>query len=188
MGLIARRPVLRGLGLAAGATLAAGLTARKPLAAELSPLAEILEPVTPPAPPPAISFVDVNGKTHTLAEFKGHGLVVNLWATWCAPCIAELPSLAKLARTLAPDDIAVLPLSSDHGGKPAVEAFLSGHKIEGLPVLLDPEGEVLRAWHARGIPTTLLIDREGRAQARVEGSADWADPAAIALVKKLVLS
>ena len=59
---------------------------------------------------------------------------------------------------------------------------------DGLPVLLDPEGDALRAWHARGIPTTLLIDREGRTQARVEGPADWADPAAIALVKKLVLS
>ncbi len=188
MGQIARRPFLRGLGVAAGATLAAGLTARKPLAAETSSLAEILQPVIPPAPTPPISFVDVNGKTHTLAEFKGHGLVVNLWATWCAPCIAELPSLAKLARALAPDDIAVLPLSSDHGGKAAVVAFLTSHKIEGLPVLLDPEGDVLRAWHVRGIPTTLLIDREGRTQARVEGSADWAEPATIALVKKLVLS
>ncbi|MDE2516443.1 MAG: TlpA family protein disulfide reductase [Rhodospirillales bacterium] len=186
MLVIARRKMLRRLGVAAGATLAAGLVARKPRAAELSDLAEAIQPAKPPTAPPPIQFVDVNGKTHSLAEFKGHGLVVNLWATWCAPCVAELPSLAKLAQAVAPQDVAVLPLSSDHGGKAAVTAFMASHKIEGLPVLLDPEGAVLRAWHVRGIPTTLLINREGLAVARVEGSVDWATPAAVALVKKLV--
>lgn len=183
MPLTGRRPVLR---LAAGAVLATGLLTRKPRAAELAELADALQPAKTPAPPPPIQFVDVNGKTHSLAEFNGHGLVVNLWATWCAPCVAELPSLAKLAQAVAPQDIAVLPLSSDHGGKAAVTAFMASHKIQGLPVLLDPEGAVLRAWHVRGIPTTLLIDRQGRAQARVEGSVDWSTPAAVALVKKLV--
>ena len=67
-------------------------------------------------------------------------MVINLWATWCVPCVEEMPSLAALSKTLAPDDIAVLPLSSDRGGARVVEAFYQDHGITGLPVLLDPKG------------------------------------------------
>ena len=105
-------------------------------------------------------------------------MVVNLWATWCAPCVAEMPALAALARALAPADIAVMPLSSDRGGADAVRGFYAQHGVSGLPVLLDPKGAVLRAWGVQGIPVTVLIDREGRERARLEGAADWAAPAA----------
>ena len=67
-------------------------------------------------------------------------MVINLWATWCVPCVAEMPALAALSKALAPDDIAVLPLSSDRGGASVVQAFYEEHAITGLPVLLDPEG------------------------------------------------
>ena len=113
-------------------------------------------------------------------------MVINLWATWCVPCVAEMPSLAALSKALAPDDIAVLPLSSDRGGARRVEAFYQEHGITGLPVLLDPKGAAARAWHARGIPTSLIIDKKGRERARLEGSADWSTPAAARLVRKLV--
>ena len=73
-------------------------------------------------------------------------MVINLWATWCVPCVEEMPSLAALSKTLAPDDIAVLPLSSDRGGARVVEAFYQEHGITGLPVLLDPKGAAARAW------------------------------------------
>ncbi len=112
-------------------------------------------------------------------------MVVNLWATWCVPCVEELPSLARLSQTLAPDDIAVLPLSSDRGGAKTVEAFFQQHGITGLPVLLDPRSAAIRVLHARGIPTSLVIDRKGREVARLEGSADWSTPAAAQLVKRL---
>ena len=94
----------------------------------------------PPVAAPDIVFVAADGSEHHLAEFVGHGMVINLWATWCVPCVAEMPSLAALSKTLAPDDIAVLPLSSDRGGATIVEAFYEEHGIIGLPVLLDPEG------------------------------------------------
>ncbi|HUD62642.1 MAG TPA: TlpA disulfide reductase family protein, partial [Acetobacteraceae bacterium] len=111
MPLITRRTML-----AAGGTLAATLTARKPHAQELQDLETDLKPTDPPVAAPDIVFVAADGTQHRLTEFLGHGMVINLWATWCAPCVAEMPSLAVLSKTLAPNDIAVLPLSSDRGG------------------------------------------------------------------------
>jgi thiol-disulfide isomerase/thioredoxin len=180
MAVITRRVLL-----AAGGTLAAVPWARKPRAADLKSLAQALQPMDPPAAAPDIRFVDAEGRTHHLSEFRGHGMVLNFWATWCAPCVAEMPSLAALSRTLAPADIAVLPLSSDHGGAVAVQAFFARHAIAGLPVLLDPQGAAARTFGAEGIPTSVIIDKQGRAQARLEGSADWSTPEAAAAVRKL---
>lgn len=183
--LMSRRRVLA-TGLAGG-TLALGLPARKPFAAERLPeLASVLTPTDPPVAPAPITFTDKNGTPHQLAEFLGHGMVINLWATWCVPCVAEMPALAALARTLAPDDIAVMPLSSDRGGLAKVQTYFDEHHISGLPILLDPKGSAGEAWGARGIPTTLIIDRLGRERARAEGAANWATPAAAELIRKLV--
>jgi len=143
MLLIRRRRIF-----AAAGTLAAALTARKPQAAVLHDLGADLVPTNPPAPPPDISFTTPDGAEHHLTDFAGHGMVVNLWATWCVPCVEEMPSLAALSKTLAPDDIAVLPLSSDRGGARVVEAFYQEHGITGLPVLLDSKGTAARAWRA----------------------------------------
>jgi thiol-disulfide isomerase/thioredoxin len=173
-------------GLAAGGTVAAVPASRKPRAGELAPLSEGLKLVDPPVRPAPIRFLAADGTPHTLEEFLGHGMVVNLWATWCAPCVAELPALSALSRALAPQDIAVLPLSSDRGGAKAVHAFFEAHDISGLPILLDPKGAAAEAWGAGGIPTTVIIDRQGMERARLEGAADWSSPEAAALVRRLV--
>jgi thiol-disulfide isomerase/thioredoxin len=172
--------------IAACGTLAAAMGMRKLLAAELPDLAATLVPTDPPVDVPDITFLTADKAEHRLADFIGHGMVINLWATWCVPCVEEMPSLAQLSKALAPDDIAVLPLSSDRGGAHAVEAFFQEHDISGLPVLLDPRGAAAHACHVRGIPTSLVIDKQGRERARLEGSADWSTPAAAALVRKLV--
>nr|WP_294503594.1 TlpA disulfide reductase family protein [uncultured Rhodopila sp.] len=179
--MIRRRMVLK----AAAGTLAAGAAPRKPFAAELPPLSQNLTPVSPPAEPPDGVFVTPDGASHNLAEFKGRGMVVNLWATWCAPCVAEMPSLEALSKALAPQDIAVLPLSSDRGGADAVRAWYDRHDITALPVLLDPKGALARAFNARGIPTTVVINSSGLVVARLEGAADWSDAAAQRLVRTL---
>jgi thiol-disulfide isomerase/thioredoxin len=179
--MIRRRMVLG----VAGGTLAAAALPRKPLADELPPLSEGLKPVSPPAEPPDGVFMAPDGVSHRLAEFKGHGMVVNLWATWCGPCVAEMPSLEALSKALAPHDIAVLPLSSDRGGADTVQAWFGEHGITALPVLLDPKGALARAFKARGIPTTVVINASGRVVARVEGAADWSSPAARALIRTL---
>ena len=183
MALITRRSALA----AASGTLAAALAPRKPWAAEKLPnLADVLTPTDPPVVPPDVPFFAADGSEHRLAEFLGHGIVVNLWATWCAPCVAEMPALAALSLALAPYDIAVLPLSSDRGGADTVRAWFAAHAVTGLPVLTDPKGKLARAWDAHGIPMTVIIDRQGRDVARLEGAADWSTPSAIALVRKLV--
>jgi thiol-disulfide isomerase/thioredoxin len=181
MKLITRRGML-----AAGGTLAAGLTARKPHAETLPDLAKRLTLTDPPVAAPEVVFVSADGKEHRLSEFFGHGMVINLWATWCVPCVAEMPALATLSKLLAPDDIAVLPLSSDRGGAGVVQSFYQEHGITTLPVLLDPKGAAAKTWRARGIPTSLIIDRKGQERARLEGSADWSTQSAADTVRRLV--
>lgn len=171
--------------LAAAATLPMALGPRKPWAAtgSLVPKPEDLKP--PGDVPPEIRFTLADGTPHTLQDYAGKGIVLNFWATWCVPCVTEMPALAKLAGLVADANVAVLPLSSDRGGAPAVQRYFDEKHIEGLPVLLDPRGEAARAMGARGIPTTVLIDAKGRERGRYEGAADWADPAAVAAVKAL---
>jgi thiol-disulfide isomerase/thioredoxin len=180
MALITRRAALAAAGI-----LAVASVPRKPRAEGLPNLEKALKLTDPPVAPPDGAFVDAQGTPHQVAAFRGRGMVVNFWATWCAPCVAEMPSLARLAAALAPHDIAVLPLSSDRGGVGVVEAWFRDHGITGLPVLLDPKGALARAWKARGIPTSVIIDRAGRDRARLEGAADWSSPDAIALIRKL---
>lgn len=191
--IIHRRTVLA----AASGTLAVAALPRKPLAQGLrpvqdlhlvqglSPLKDSLEPVSPPQDPPDSPFTAGDGSTHALSEFKGRGMVVNMWATWCAPCVAEMPSLDALSKALAPQDIAVLPLASDRGGADIVQRWYQQHNIGALPVLLDPKGAMARAFNARGIPTTVIINTAGKVVARLEGAADWASPDAEAIIRRL---
>jgi thiol-disulfide isomerase/thioredoxin len=182
MQLISRRLVL------AAGTVATAAAARKPAAQEpeLDPLGKALRVTEPPRPvPDGIVFLGANGAEHRLAEFRGHGMVINLWATWCAPCVSEMPALAILAKRLGPKDVAVLPLSSDRGGTAAVQRFYDRHDIVALPVLLDPGGAAARAWAVHGIPTTIIVDRDGSERARVEGAVDWASDEASAQVLAL---
>lgn len=175
----------KALAIAAG-TLATAALPRKPHAQTLAPLSDGLDPISPPEDAPDAVFLSQDGTSHHLAEFKGRGMVVNMWATWCAPCIAELPSLEALSKALAPKDIAILPMSSDRGGADVVRAWFDAHGITGLPILLDPKGALARAFNARGIPTSVIINTAGRVVARLEGAAEWSSPEAQALIQKLV--
>ncbi len=179
--IIRRRVVLAAL----GGNLAAAAVAAKVRAEQLPPLSEGLERVDPPRDPPDGTFATRDGAVHRLAEFKGRGMVVNMWATWCAPCVAEMPSLEALSKALAPDDIAVLPLSSDRGGADAVAGWYQQHGITALPILLDPRGAFARAFNARGIPTTVIINTAGQIVARLEGAADWSAPDVRKLIRAL---
>lgn len=156
-------------GLLVAGTVAAALTGRKPRAAELV----TLHPVAPARPAPDAPFKTADGATRTLADYTGKPVLVNLWATWCPPCVAELPSLAAFARTLAPQGIRVLPISADRGGAKTVEAFYAAHAISGLPVLIDPDMGLMHAFGAQGLPTTYVIDAAGRIVGMEEGGMDW---------------
>ncbi|MFZ4407409.1 MAG: TlpA family protein disulfide reductase [Paracraurococcus sp.] len=172
----------RGLLLAAGATLAAVPGARKARAAgAFSQLRE-----DGPKPLPEFSFVDAEGQERRVADFAGTGLLINLWATWCGPCVEEMPALDRAQAALLGDGIQVLALSSDRGGKAVVEPFLRDRKIIRLGLWLDPKGAAGRAMGVRGLPTTLVVDRQGRETARLEGAAVWDSPPMLAAVRRLV--
>lgn len=181
MILLQRRRAVIG----AAATVATAYGARKlwDASAVAMPRVEALKP--PVETVPAISFTTATGEARSLKDYVGTGIVLNFWATWCAPCVEEMPSLAKLAGAVHDDNVRVLPLSSDHGGAPVVERFYTQRDIQGLPILLDPHGDAARAFGSRGLPTTVLIDAAGRERGRYEGGADWTDPAAIAAVREL---
>jgi thiol-disulfide isomerase/thioredoxin len=178
-----RRGLAARLTMGAAGTLAATVLPRKPRASELPPPSGMTY-FEPPKPVPDAAFVTADGTRHFLSEFKGRGMVVNLWATWCGPCVAEMPSLAALSKALAPADIAVLPLSSDRGGASVVSAWFARHDITSLPILLDPHGDMARALGTHGIPTTVIVNTANEMVAQLVGSADWSS--AEALVRKLV--
>ena len=169
--------------VAAGA-LGGNVAPRRAVAQEMGSVDD-LQDMPPGATLPAFQFFTPDNQARTLDDYRGRGVVLNLWATWCGPCVAELPTLDALAAAVAADDIVVLPLSSDAGGAASVRAFYDGHDIEHLPVLLDPGGAITSAWQVPGIPVTVIFDRTGHPRARLIGGADWSTPAAVARVKTL---
>ena len=176
--------------LVAAGTVTGGLAARK-LLAPAARAAPTLQPISalraivPPVVLPAIRFADAGGASRSLEDYRGHGLLLNIWATWCPPCVAEMPALDALAARLAASRIQVLPVSVDHGGAAAVRAFYAAHGITHLPVLLDPDSGILGTLSLPGIPVTFVIDRAGAARAVLEGSADWNSAAAVARIRAL---
>ena len=177
-----RRSILKAApALAAGGTLLAALPARQGLAAPHG-MNRLREGV---ADLPPITFTDAEGKPHSPSDFAGKGLVINLWATWCPPCVAEMPALDRLAAALAQEEILVLPLSSDRGGTPVVQSFYERVRLQTLRIWLDPRGAAARALGARGLPTTVIVDRRGRETARLEGDAAWDAPEFMAAIRRL---
>jgi len=148
---------------------------------------ERLDVVTAPKPQPTMSFKDAAGKDVTLADFKGKVLIVNFWATWCAPCKVEMPTLSRLAATYAGQDVAVIAISIDKDDKDGEARFFIG-KNRPLDYYRDPAGSMpfLLDPPALGMPTTVVYDRKGVERARVAGEADWASGEAIELVRVLL--
>ncbi len=140
----------------------------------------------PPRPLPDEPFFDKAGQPVRFADYRGRGLVVNFWATWCAPCVKEMPDLDKLNARLKAEGIEVLALSSDREGARVVEPFYRKLDLKSLPVLLDKSGTVARALKVTGLPTTLIVDREGREVARVVGIAAWDSDPVVATIRSCV--
>ena len=132
-------------------------------------------------PAPAIAFRDPSGKETSLAAFAGRPLLVNLWATWCAPCIKELPTLARLSSSQ--DAITVLALSQDMQPQPAVAAFLVERKIAVKPYQ-DSEMAMSSALGANILPTTILYGADGKEIWRFTGDLDWTGAKAAELLKE----
>ena len=129
-----------------------------------------------PQPVPDIRFQDTDGKPYTLADFRGKVVMLNVWATWCAPCRKEMPALDRLQQKLGGPDFQVVALSLDSGGAAAVRRFYDEIGVRTLAVFVDSSMEATGKLRTLGIPTTLLIDREGRERWRKTGPAEWDSP------------
>ena len=139
-----------------------------------------------PQPLPPLTFETLDGQPASLADFAGKVVVLNLWATWCAPCREEMPSLDRLQARFADRDLVVLALSVDRAGPERVQKFLDEVGVTHLHVYRDPKAAATRAVRVPGLPATILVDRKGQEVGRVLGIAQWDGPAAVAAVDKLL--
>ena len=157
--------------LNAGPILAAEPVYAPPLDGEMAKL-KVLEK---PDDLPDVVFTTVNGPKR-LSDYRGKIVILNLWATWCPPCLQELPSLNALQTALGTEKIQVLAISMDSSGINDVKKYLDDHQLSQLAPMMDPEHgvqefEVLKK--TEGIPVTIIIDPQMRALAHFEGQADW---------------
>lgn len=138
-----------------------------------------------PQKPPALVFEDARGRRLSLANYKGHTLIVNLWATWCGPCVAEIPSLAALAAKLKPQGVLVLPISIDLGGAATVARFFAANGVRGLPILIDPDGNDMQVLQSDSVPVSIIVNAAGKMVARTDTAANWDTEDTVALLQSL---
>jgi thiol-disulfide isomerase/thioredoxin len=135
-----------------------------------------------PKPAPKVSFADKAGTRHALSSLQGRWVLLNLWATWCGPCVNELPQLARLAHFTP----GLRVLTVNWREKPdAVDAFLKSHNAGTLPTFIDDTGEVMKGLKAFGLPMTVLIDPKGNIVAKAAGPAEWDTPESVAYFKRV---
>ena len=135
----------------------------------------------PAKPAPVLTIADDAGR-HPLASYKGHYVLVNMWATWCVPCVQELPALVKLKAAVP--KLTVLAVDMDRGQVDAA-GFLKGHNAASLGSLRDTDITLMRSFGAFALPTTVLIDPKGKVVAVANGPAEWDSSDAIAYFKNL---
>jgi thiol-disulfide isomerase/thioredoxin len=171
----------RGLGLALALCLTF-TTAPSDMLAQKPPPAFSMHPE--PRSLPEIRLENGEGETMSLADFKGSLVLLNIWATWCAPCRREMPTLDRLQATLGGPDFQVVALSLDRKGLPVVQEFYSELGLETLPIYVDASGETQRALSVLGLPTTLLLDRDGNEVGRLLGPAEWDSPEMVGFLRE----
>lgn len=125
------------------------------------------------APPPELAFEDASGRPLKLSEFRGKLLLLNIWATWCAPCREEMPALDRLQASLGGPDFQVIALSTDVDGATVVRRFYEDLGIEHLGIYVRPDKQDLSKLSLIGLPTTLVIDPRGMEIKRKLGPAEW---------------
>jgi thiol-disulfide isomerase/thioredoxin len=133
---------------------------------------------------PASALVDGGGAEHSLSDWRGKWVVLNFWATWCAPCRHEMPSLDRL-QTAMPA-IAVLPVATGRKSVEAIAKFYAEAGVTALPVLRDPKSELARNMGVMGLPVTVILNPEGREVARLIGDAEWDSASAQAVLGALL--
>ena len=133
-----------------------------------------------------VSFVAADGATKSLGDWHGKVVLLNIWATWCVPCREEMAMLDKLEAELGGKDFQVVAVNIDRGAADKPKAFLAEIGATHLALYTDPSGKLFSKLKTVGMPTTLLLDRDGREIGRLVGPADWDSPDALALIKAAI--
>src|SRR4249920_1310683 len=160
-----RRLVLAGVAAAIGLPATAWAEIPKRLAAGAM---ERFKPARPPKPMPDLEFLDADDKSLRLANLTGKVRLVNLWATWCAPCVKEMPSLNRLQAAFPGDQFVVLPISLDGPSKAKVAPFYKERKLDQLGIYYDKGRKAMSVLGVSLLPTSILIDAAGRELGRLE--------------------
>jgi peroxiredoxin len=138
---------------------------------------------------PAYSAVSLAGDTVSLADLRGRVVLLNVWATWCAPCVREMPALERLHQALGEEGLSIVAVSVDAStpglGAADVRGFVDDLGIT-FTVLLDPGGEIENRFQVGGLPMTFVIDRDGRIREKIVGARDWDEPGITTDIRKLL--
>ena len=134
---------------------------------------------------PDFTLRNLNGNLEGLSEFKDQVVVLNFWATWCAPCLEEMPAFERIYRRYRSQGLAVIAVSLDKGDTSKVEKFVDEHSLT-FPVLLDLDGIAERIYPSFTIPFTYVIDKKGRIAARVDGAKNWSSNETFAALDILI--
>ena len=133
-----------------------------------------------------IGFFDEAGNDVSLDAYKGKVVLLNLWATWCPPCRAEMPSIDALQRELGSENFEVVTIATGRNTIPAINKFFTEANITSLPILLDPKMAFARANGAFGLPITIILNSDGQEIARMQGDADWHGEDALTVLRALL--
>jgi peroxiredoxin len=134
---------------------------------------------------PEFHLKTLDGGSVSLAELRGKVVMVHFWATWCPPCVEEIPTLDRLHHSPMGKDFEMLAVNEDEGGEGAVASFLQQNKLN-LPVLVDTGSDVARRYGTYKLPETYIVDRQGVVRYKAIGPRDWTDPASIQIVQNII--
>ena len=134
-----------------------------------------LVPIGVGLPAPDFTFPGINGKMVSLSDSRGKVVLLNIWATWCPPCVDEMPSMEKLYQKLKGENFEILAVSIDSLGLKAVVPFMKKHKLT-FPALIDSAGTIRVAYRTTGVPESYIIDKDGILVKKIIGPRDWANP------------
>ena len=172
------------------AYLAAALSANIATAQDLSELLtgdmRGLAVLSEPTPASSAQFLRADESLGGLSDYAGRYVVLNFWATWCAPCREEMPSLQTLQETLGSDQFAVVTLATGRNPPQAIRRFFDEEGITSLPQYRDINQQIAREMAVFGLPITVILNPEGQEIARLRGDADWASPEALAIFETLL--
>lgn len=141
-----------------------------------------------PVPSSDVAFLSENGEDTTLADYQGKYIVLNFWATWCAPCRHEMPQLSALQATMGGPEMDVVTIATGRNPVPAMQRFFDEIGVENLPLHTDARQNLARSLGVLGLPVTIILDPDGNEIARMQGDADWSSESAIAIMGALINS